>query len=211
MIDSTATSGQVPSPDLALEVATALLYLEAAFDDLDPKDAQLTVRSNRLAQRLDSARTGPALAPDPWMEALYRRHNDKQTMETLVNELRSLLGLLEKSLDQYFRTPEDKTILNAVPGQLEQMRGVMAVLDLEQAALAVTHMRDLVGQLLQTGITAQEARAAGSFDRLGNNLGALSFLIDMLNYQPALARKNFVYNAAKGELQSRTAEPGPQG
>jgi chemosensory pili system protein ChpA (sensor histidine kinase/response regulator) len=83
---------------------------------------------------------------------------------------------------------------------------VLAVLDLEQAALAVTHMRDLVEQLLQTDITAQQARAAGSFDRLGNNLGALSFLIDMLNYQPALARKNFVYNATKGELQSRTGD-----
>lgn len=206
VIEATAVSGQTPSPDLGLEVATALLYLEAAFDDLDPKDTQLTVRSNRLAQRLDSARAGQALAPDPWMEALYRRHNDKQTMESVVTELRSLLGQLEKSLDNYFRTPEDKALLAAVPGQLEQMRGVMAVLDLEQAALAVAHMRDLVEQMLQTAITAQEARAAGTFDRLGNNLGALSFLIDMLNYQPALARKNFVYNADKGELQARTSD-----
>jgi chemosensory pili system protein ChpA (sensor histidine kinase/response regulator) len=210
VIEATAVSGQAPSPDLGLEVATALLYLEAAFDDLDPKDTQLTVRSNRLAQRLDSARAGQALAPDPWMEALYRRHNDKQTMESVVNELRTLLGHLEKSLDNYFRTPEDKTILAAVPGQLEQMRGVLAVLDLEQAALAVAHMRDLVDQMLQTAITAQEARAAGTFDRLGNNLGALSFLIDMLNYQPALARKNFVYNAAKGELQGKTGDADAQ-
>lgn len=206
VIEVIAASGQAPSPDLGLEVATALLYLEAAFDDLDPKDTQLTVRSNRLAQRLDSARTGQALAPDPWMEELYRRINDKQTMESVVTELRHLLAQLEKSLDNYFRTPEDKALLAAVPGQLEQMRGVMAVLDLEQAALAVAHMRDLVEQMLQTGITAQEARAAGTFDRLGNNLGALSFLIDMLNYQPALARKNFVYNAAKGELQGKTSE-----
>jgi chemosensory pili system protein ChpA (sensor histidine kinase/response regulator) len=84
------------------------------------------------------------------------------------------------------------------------------VLDLEQAALAVAHMRDLVDQMLQTAITAQEARAAGTFDRLGNNLGALSFLIDMLNYQPALARKNFVYNAAKGELQGKTGDADAQ-
>lgn len=206
VIDATAASGRPPSPDLALEVATALLYLEAAFDDLDPKDTQLTVRSNRLAQRLDSAGAGTALAPDPWMEALYRHHNDKQTMESVVNELHSLLVHLETSLDSYFRTPENKTILSAAPGQLEQMRGVLAVLDLEQAASAVAHMRDLVEQMLQTEITAQEARAAGTFDRLGNNLGALSFLIDMLNYQPALARKNFVYDAAKGELRARTTD-----
>lgn len=208
-INTTAASGQAPSPDLGLEVATALLYLEAAFDDLDPKDPQLTARTGRLAHRLDSARTGQAQAPDAWMEALYRRVNDKQTMESVVTELRRLLGQLEVALDHFFRSPEDKAILAAVPGQLEQMRGVLAVLDLEQAALAVTHMHELVEQMLQTGSTEQEARATGSFDRLGNNLGALSFLINMLNYQPALARKHFSYNAAKGELQARIREGEP--
>lgn len=208
-VNTTAASGQAPSPDLGLEVATALLYLEAAFDDLDPKDAQLTARTGRLAQRLDSARRGQAQPPDAWMEELYRRVNDKQTMESVVTELRRLLGQLEVALDDFFRTPEDKTILADVPGQLEQMRGVLAVLDLDQAALAVTHMRELVEQMLLTGTTEQEARASGSFDRLGNNLGALSFLINMLNYQPALARKNFSYNAEKGELQARTREGEP--
>ncbi|MES2954104.1 MAG: hypothetical protein V4711_01550 [Pseudomonadota bacterium] len=208
-VNTTAASGQAPSPDLGLEVATALLYLEAAFDDLDPKDAQLTARTGRLAQRLDSARMGQAQPPDAWMEELYRRVNDKQTMESVVTELRRLLGQLEVALDDFFRTPEDKTILADVPGQLEQMRGVLAVLDLDQAALAVTHMRELVEQMLLTGTTEQEARASGSFDRLGNNLGALSFLINMLNYQPALARKNFSYNAEKGELQARTREGEP--
>lgn len=206
VINTTAASGKPPSPDLGLEVATALLYLEAAFDDLDPKDLQLTARTERLAQRLDSARTGQALPPDAWMEALYRRVNDKQTMESVVTELRRLLSQLEVALDDFFRRPEDKAILATVPGQLEQMRGVLAILDLEQAALAVTHMHELVGQLLQTGTTEQEARATGSFDRLGNNLGALSFLINMLNYQPALARKNFVYDAVKGELQARSTD-----
>ena len=42
---------------------------------------------------------------------------------------------------------------------------------------------------------AQRARA-GTFDKLGNNLGALGFLIDMLNYQPALAKKLFVFDEA---------------
>ncbi|RZJ14082.1 MAG: hypothetical protein EOO54_19610 [Haliea sp.] len=205
-LETTAASGQAPSPDLALEVATALLYLEAAFDDLDPRDPQLTARTGRLAQRLDSARAGQPLPPDAWMETLYRRINDKQTMESVVTELRSLLDQLEKALDDFFRNPEDKAPLTAVPGQLEQMRGVLAVLDLEQASLAVAHMRERVQQMLEPGITAQEARAAGTFDLLGNNLGALSFLIDMLNYQPALARKNFVYDAVKGELQAKTTE-----
>jgi chemotaxis protein histidine kinase CheA len=42
---------------------------------------------------------------------------------------------------------------------------------------------------------------AGTFDRLGNNLGALGLLIDMLNYQPALAKKLFVFDPELGELR----------
>lgn len=201
VIEATAGSGRAPGPELSLEVATAVLYLEAVFDDLDPDDPQLGARTARLAQRLESARNGAPVPPlEPWMEELYRRVNDKQTMGTLVAELRLSLGVLERSLDNFFRNPQDKSLLAEVPGQLAQMRGVLAVLDLDQAALAVMHMRELTEQMLTTDMDEQQARAAGTFDRLGNNLGALSFLIDMLNYQPALARKQFVYDAKKGEL-----------
>jgi chemosensory pili system protein ChpA (sensor histidine kinase/response regulator) len=76
------------------------------------------------------------------------------------------------------------------------------MLELDQAALAVMHMRELVEQMLGQDIDEQQARVAGMFDRLGNNLGALSFLIDMLNYQPRLAKRLFVYDAVKGELKA---------
>jgi len=201
VIDTTVRSAQVPPIELALEVATAVLYLEAAFDDLDPNDPQLVVRAARLAERLENARTGGEAQPlEPWMEELYRRVSDKQTMGSVVGELRIALGELEKSLDLFFRNPQDKTALAAVPGQLSQMRGVLSVLGLDQASQAVLHMRESVEQMLVDG-DEKLADAAGAFDQLGNNLGALSFLIDMLNYQPALAKKLFVYDELKGELK----------
>ncbi|MEO8021470.1 hypothetical protein [Polaromonas sp.] len=203
VIEATARAGQAPRPELALEVATAVLYLEAMFDDFDPNDPKLWTRTARLAERLEGVRTGgQAQALESWMEELYQRVNDRQTMGTVVAELRVSLGELEKSLDSFFRAPKDKTVLAAVPAQLAQMQGVLAVLELDQAALAVMHMRELVEHLLKKDVTEQQARAAGTFDRLGNNLGALSFLIDMLNYQPALANKLFIYDAVKGELKA---------
>ncbi|MDP3412312.1 MAG: Hpt domain-containing protein, partial [Polaromonas sp.] len=122
-------------------------------------------------------------------------------MGSVVGELRISLSELEKSLDLFFRNPQDKAVLAAVPGQLSQMRGVLSVLGLDQASHAVLRMRDSVEQMLVTEVDEQLARSAGTFDQLGNNLGALSFLIDMLNYQPALAKKLFVYDEAKGELK----------
>jgi chemosensory pili system protein ChpA (sensor histidine kinase/response regulator) len=202
VIDATVRSGQAPPIELALEVATAVLYLEAAFEDLDPADPQLAIRTARLAQRLDSARSGSQAQPlESWMEELYRRVSDKQTMGSVVGELRISLGELEKSLDVFFRNPQEKTALAAVPGQLSQMRGVLSVLGLDQAAQAVLRMRESVEQMLVTEVDDQLARSSGAFEQLGNNLGALSFLIDMLNYQPTLAKKLFVYDDVKGELK----------
>ncbi|OOG42288.1 Hpt domain-containing protein [Polaromonas sp. A23] len=202
VIEGTVRSGQAPPIELALEVATAVLYLEAAFDDLDPNDPQLATRTARLAQRLDSARNGAAPQPlESWMEELYRRVSDKQTMGSVVGELRISLSELEKSLDVFFRNPQEKTALAAVPGQLSQMRGVLSVLGLDQASHAVLRMRESVEQMLVTEVDEQLVRSAGTFDQLGNNLGALSFLIDMLNYQPTLAKKLFVYDDVKGELK----------
>ncbi len=201
-IDMTVRSGQVPAIELAMEVATSVLYLEAAFDDLDPNDPQLTARTLHLAERLDRVKDGANAQPlESWMEDLYRRVSDKQTMGSVVGELRVSLGELEKSLDIFFRNPQDKAVLTRVPGQLAQMRGVLSVLGLDQASHAVSRMRSSVEQMLETEIDEERARAAGTFDQLGNNLGALSFLIDMLNYQPALAKKLFVYDDVKGELK----------
>jgi len=201
-VEMTAQSGKAPDIELAMEVATSVLYLEAAFEDLDPRDAQLADRTRHLAERLDNVRTGGQPQQlESWMEELYRRVSDKQTMGSVVGELRMSLGELEKSLDQFFRNPADKTVLREVPSQLLQMRGVLSVLGLEQASQAVLRMRDSVEQMMVTEVDEQLARAAGTFDTLGNNLGALSFLIDMLNYQPALAKKLFVYDEIKGELK----------
>jgi chemosensory pili system protein ChpA (sensor histidine kinase/response regulator) len=202
VIDAIVRSGRAPGAELAMEVATAVLYLEAAFEDLDPADQQLAVRTARLAERLVTARNGgQPEALEPWMEELYRRVSDRQTMGSVVGELRGTLAELEKLLDQFFRNTQDKAPLRDAPGHLSQMRGVLSVLGLDQAAQAVLRMRESVEEIIVTEIDDERARMAGTFDKLGNNLGALGFLIDMLNYQPTLAKKLFVYDDSTGELR----------
>ena len=195
-------TAQAPEPALGMEVATAILYLEAGFEDFDPSDPAVTDRVNHLAQRVENAQQGAQnQALEPWMEELYRRVSDRQTMGSVVGELKTSLAELEKSMDQFFRDPQDKTVLSNVPSRLAQMRGVLSVLGLDQASQAVLRMRDSVEEILVTEVDDVQARAAGTFDKLGNNLGALGFLIDMLSYQPALAKKLFVYDDERGELK----------
>jgi len=200
-IDVTVRSGAAPVAPIAMEVATAILYLEAAYDDLDPTESNMADRSARLAQRLEHVSAGGQPEPlESWMEELYRRVSDRQTMGSVVDELRTTLGEVERSLDQFFRNPQDKAPLREVPSQLAQMRGVFSVLGLDQPSLAALRMRASVEQFLVDDIDEGAARR-GIFEKLGNSLGAMGFLIDMLSYQRALAKKLFVYDEDEGEFK----------
>ena len=200
-IEMTVQSGVAPSAAVGMEVATAVLYLEAAYEDLDPTESDMGIRSVRLAHRLDRVSDGAEPEPlEAWMEELYRRVSDRQTMGSVVDELRSSLGEVETSLDKFFRNPKDKTPLREVPSQLAQMRGVFSVLGLDQPSLAALRMRSSVEQFLVDDIDEASARL-GIFDKIGNSLGAMGFLIDMLSYQRSLAKKLFVYDEALGEFK----------
>lgn len=210
VVDGTVRQGAAPSTELAMEVATAVLYLEASCAELDPSDPTLAERTTRLSQRLQHVLAGGEAEPlEPWMEALYRRVSDRQTMGSVVGELRASMDELERGLDQFFRQPQERLALAKVPGQLGQMRGVLSVLGLDQASQTVLHMREVVEGLVNTPSDADALKPV--FDQLGHNIGALGFLIDMLNYQPALARKLFVFDAAAGELRPIMGRTAPLG
>ncbi|MDT8989701.1 Hpt domain-containing protein [Curvibacter sp. APW13] len=217
-VDASIRKGTVPDPAVAMEVATTVLYLEAVYEDLDPTDSELALRSARLAQRLDQVAAGnPSEPMESWMEDLYRRVSDRQTMGSVVAELRGALGEVEKSLDAFFRDPQDKTPLREVPNHLAAMRGVFSVLGLDQPSTAALRMRAKVEQLLVDEVDA--SASAPVFNQLGNNLGAMGFLIDMLSYQRELAKKLFVFDEESSELKplmgreqapaSASAVPGP--
>ncbi|MDR0457423.1 MAG: hybrid sensor histidine kinase/response regulator, partial [Burkholderiaceae bacterium] len=205
-----ARANHPPSPELAMETATAVLFLEASFADFHPADSLLQARMQQLAQRLKTVREGaPGPTLEPWMEQLYREVSDRQTMGTVVGELRATMGEVEGRLDQFFRQSADKTPLAQVPDLMNQMRGVLSVLGLDQAVHAVARMREQVQHLIDGSMPPGET--SNVFNRLANNLGSLGFLVDMLGYQPALARKLFVFDAQSGELKApmmRARAPG---
>ncbi|MEI7464188.1 MAG: Hpt domain-containing protein [Burkholderiales bacterium] len=190
-----------PSAALAMEAATSLLYVEACLEDAEFDHPELASRIQRLSQRMGSVRQGAVPQPlEGWMEELYRRMSDRQTMGSVVQELRTTLSDAEKLIDQFFRNPTDPTVLIPVPNHLSAMRGVLSVLGMDHAASALLRMRDEVDGLSSTEVDLSRVGQAGVFDRLAGNLGALGFLIDMLSVQPALAKSLFAYDAEAGTL-----------
>jgi chemosensory pili system protein ChpA (sensor histidine kinase/response regulator) len=200
---STLRSNQPPKPDLAMEVATCLLYIEAALDDAAFDQPEQAQRVRSLASRVEAVAHGDAPAPlEAWMEDLYRRVSDRQTLGSVVHELRTNLSEIERQADEYFRNPAQRQVLIPVPGQLQAMRGVLTVLGLDQAAQASLRMRDEVDELANTEVDTERAVPRELFERLANNLGAMGFLIDMLSVQPHLAKRMFRFDEATGRLDA---------
>ena len=204
-----------PPAPLAMEVATSLLYLEAALDDGDFDQPEHADRVRRLGERLAKVRAGQPPEPlEPWMEELYRRVSERQTMGSVVQELRASLSEVEKAIDQFFRDPKDHAGLVDVPGKLASMRGVLSVLGMDPASQALLRMKGEIEGMASTEIDVDRVRAAGVFDRLAGNLSALGFLIDMLSVQPQMAKSLFVFDADAGTLSpvmGRSAQPAPPG
>src|SRR5678816_4138511 len=184
-----------------MEVATSLLYIEAALEDSDFDDPEHADRVRRLGERFGVVRGGGRPQPlESWMEELYRRVSDRQTMGSVVQELRASLGVAEKAIDEFFRNPTSSSVLVDVPVQLSSMRGVLSVLGMDQASQALLRMRDEVDGLVSTEVDPDKIAKAGVFDRIAGNLSALGFMIDMLSVQPQLAKSLFVFDAEKGTL-----------
>ncbi|MFX6011087.1 hypothetical protein ABTE87_20575, partial [Acinetobacter baumannii] len=78
---ATLRSRSTPPPALAMEVATSLLYVEAALEDAAFDQPEQADRVRRLARRVAAVAHGqPAEPLEDWMEDLYRRVSDRQTL-----------------------------------------------------------------------------------------------------------------------------------
>jgi chemosensory pili system protein ChpA (sensor histidine kinase/response regulator) len=208
----TQQSNAAPPPHLAMEVATSLLYIEAALEDGDFDEPGHADRVRRLGERLAAVRQDAPPQPlETWMEELYRRVSDRQTMGSVVQELRASLGVAEKAIDEFFRNPTNSGVLVDVPVQLSSMRGVLSVLGMDQASHALLRMRDEVDGLVSTEVDPAKVAKAGVFDRIAGNLSALGFMIDMLSVQPQLAKSLFVFDAEKGTLAPLMGRAEPPG
>ncbi len=189
--------------DRALEAANAVLFLEAALQSGEINGLQFNEREAVLSERLQRSINGQAAGPmDAWMEELYRKSSEAQTMGSVVQELKISMGTIESALDRYFRNSNDREALVHVPGLLSQARGVLSVLGLDHAAAAAGHAR----LVTENWVLDQGPAPTEQSHLLAQNLGALSLMVDLLGYQPAAAKAMFVFDSESQEFRSGLRE-----
>ncbi|MFZ6766467.1 Hpt domain-containing protein [Undibacterium sp. Di26W] len=201
------------SPDgskMGLELATSLLFVEHALDNVTRLPAHFAERAEEITKRLLAVVSGQVpQTQSSWMGEISREAQQRQTMGVLVGEMQSSLRHIEKILDEYFRTPANKDTLKPIDGVLHQVGGALAILDQDDAMAAVEHTRQLIAQFAnqeEGAATAQGDAQVAAHQNVAQNIGALSFFIETLQSQPDTVKKKFSFDHEAGVFRSNLLE-----
>ncbi len=193
---------------LGLELATSLLFVENALDQIARLPAHFAERADEITARLLGLVSGEApQAEAAWMGEISREAQQKQTMSVLVAEMQSSLRHVEKALDEYFRDAKQLQQIADIPGCLHQVGGALAILDYDDALQAVEHTRSQVLQFLEnTDAVEINQEQLARQQNVAQNVGALTFFIETLQSQPDTIKKKFSFDPETKVLRSNLLE-----
>ena len=210
-VNQVQTLARVPHEEFAIEMAIAILFLEKSLEDLQDSNIHFSNRAATLAKRLEAIQQGQQPpARDAWMDEFYIKLNSKDSTEQVITESRAALAEVEQALDSFFRHPQNTEPAQRASGKLVEISSILMILGCTEASQASSAMATQVQQLL-----AALAKTASIDDpdsqacvlRLGNNLSALSFMLETMHYQPERARQQFYFDKHQQQLVHHSEAP----
>ncbi|MRW92738.1 response regulator [Duganella sp. FT80W] len=189
------------SEELALEMATALLFAEHGLQHIRHLPDDFAAHADTIGARL-LALVGGQTPPEPaqWQQGLAHQLQQDDTAVALATEMKAGLRQVEKVLDDYYADPAKRASLLELEPVLHQLQGALAVLDQDDAMRAALHVKSAVLALARgEGDPAAEPKA---LDDIAQNVGALGFFVDMLAQNADGARERFAFDAEQGSFRS---------
>ncbi|HVL58872.1 MAG TPA: hybrid sensor histidine kinase/response regulator, partial [Burkholderiaceae bacterium] len=193
-----------PSESLALEVATALLFVEQALEPGQRDEKLRDDRAAEMADRLESICASPGAAsaePPAWLTELSRAAQERLTLACYVAELTANLKACEKALDAFFRDPAQRPGLAELDPLLRQVAGALRLLGHDEAAAGARAIATQVGHFVSESHTPQPQAC----ERVARSLGALGFFVESLQQADRRAG-GFGFDSASGEFVARLGE-----
>jgi chemosensory pili system protein ChpA (sensor histidine kinase/response regulator) len=199
-----AAHGQ-PGDTLGLEMATSLLFVENALNEIGRLPGNFAERAESMTARLLAVVAGEKpVQSAQWLDDISREAQQRQTMAALAGEMQNSLRQVEKMLDEYFRDPSQRAALGQLDAILHQIEGALAILDQDDAMRTIGHTRDAVRRFLDADEEA--APEPEEFRQVAQNVGALSFFIETLQLQSDNARKRFSFDEGSGTFRANLIE-----
>ncbi len=189
------------SEELALEMATALLFAEHGLQQIRHLPDDFAAHADTIGARLLALVSGHT-PPEPaqWQGSLTRQMQQDDTVVALAMEMKTGLRQVEKVLDEYYGDPSRRPSLAELDPVLYQLQGALAILDQDDATRAVQQVKTAV-QALAAG-SGDPAHEPKQLDDIAQNVGALGFFVDMLAQNAAGARERFAFDAEHGAFRS---------
>ncbi len=192
-----------PGDSLSLEIATSLLFVENALQQIGHLSDDFSQRADALTIRLLSVVSGePVAQSEKWLDDMSRQAQERQTMVVLSDEMQSSLRQVEKLLDEYFRDPQQRAGLVDIENILYQISGALSVLDQQDAVRAVQHTQAAVHRFIE----AEEVPDVHEFELVAQNVGALSFFIETLQLHPDGVKNRFSFDDELGIFRASLTE-----
>ena len=155
-----------------------------------------------------SARAGRPSRSKRWMEELYRRVSDRQTMGSVVRRAARLAERAREGARPVLPQPRGPRRRSATCRRsCRRCAACCRCSAWTRPSHAVLRMRERSTAWSRPRSTRSRPAPPASSTGSPATVGALGFLIDMLNYQPPLAKTLFVYDAADRQAD---AADGPQ-
>ncbi|MDO4230737.1 MAG: Hpt domain-containing protein [Lautropia sp.] len=176
-----ALSRQQPdaAETLAIEVATAVLFMEEALSGALRSNLSYDDRAQELAARIGQLLAKPESfdpTPLPWLVALSSKANDRVTKTAFVNELKHNLSSCEQALDDYFRDETAVASLEPIMPVLAETASVLKLLDFIDPSRLCQSISAQVLDIFEARVQPGEINR----DRLAEGIGSLGFFVDML-------------------------------
>ncbi|MEO8936310.1 MAG: response regulator [Burkholderiaceae bacterium] len=186
-----------PSAAVALDVATALLFLEGSLERARGLDEAFDARAALMVERVEASALGSEALPAPvdWLDRMSREADEKLTLATFVTELQGTLRSAEKVLDAFFRDPVDRAGLADAQKALTQASGALALLGHDDAHLAIDHARASIARFERDETLVDQA----AFEDLAQSLGAVGFYVEQIA-QGRIDAAAFRFDAATGRF-----------
>ncbi len=193
----------------ALEVASALLFVESSLENFARLSPEFIVQSQGVIGRIKGAMSGtplPALdaSTNALMDDFTKRAQERLLMFQVGQEIQVNLSTIESTLDGFFRDHVKTTELASLPGLFAQVQGALAILDLNEAAALNQMLRDRVLQFSTGAIKG----AGDDAEAVAEGVSALGLFISALQQSstdpravllPALVRFGLADNPAASE------------
>lgn len=171
------------SETLALEMATALLLLDTALEGFQHLGSEFAEQAATVGNRLDAALRGEPLAAMeiPHLDEMSRQAQERLLLGQVVKEIQASLGVVEQSLDAFFRDPGRVEELAALIKPIKQTEGALTVLGQERAVEVLRECEEAV----QAFIASPDEFGQAAFEALADRFSALGFFVEQLQHGPA--------------------------